>query len=226
MQKDEVELTNNPEILNKFLNYIESDTFSCIGAKTAAAMGSLIHRDCCKNNNVSLEDVYGYLRQFISLREQLSKTNSTFVLTFSDKYCSDEAEFEIFLWDTLTKLSKIDMECGFLWSEECSSDPQSPQFSFSLGGEPFFIVGLHPKATRISRRSPYPSIVFNSHRQFHYLKELGTFEKMQKEIRRREMVIQGDLNPNLSNFGEESEARQYAGNITTKEWVCPFKKKL
>jgi FPC/CPF motif-containing protein YcgG len=51
------------------------------------------------------------------------------------------------------------------------------------------------------------------------------FEKMQTEIRRREINIQGVLNPNLSNFGEDSEARQYAGNATASGWLCPFNKK-
>ncbi len=127
---------------------------------------------------------------------------------------------------TLTRLHELDVQAGYVWSDECSPDPHSPAFGFSLFGEPFFIVGLHPRSSRISRQAPFPALVFNAHRQFRYLKADGTFQKMQKEIRRREIKIQGTLNPNLSDFGEQSEARQYAGNATQQVWLCPFSKKI
>jgi hypothetical protein len=34
--------------------------------------------------------------------------------------------------------------------------------------------------------------------------------------------LQGSLNPNLADFGEQSEARQYSGRATEADWVCPF----
>ncbi|HIH8966074.1 TPA: guanitoxin biosynthesis heme-dependent pre-guanitoxin N-hydroxylase GntA, partial [Serratia marcescens] len=171
-------------------------------------------------------DAYGFLQQFAGIRETLSKTNATFVLTFSDRDIQSEAEFEDFVWTTLTRLHELDIQAGYEWSKESSADPYSPDFGFSLVGEPFFIVGLHPYSSRISRQAPFPALVFNAHRQFRHLKVDGAFQKMQKEIRRREMKIQGTLNPNLSDFGEQSEARQYAGNATQQVWSCPFSKKI
>ncbi|MBL0881094.1 guanitoxin biosynthesis heme-dependent pre-guanitoxin N-hydroxylase GntA [Serratia ureilytica] len=225
MSLERMEKTNNPEVFDRFLTFVESDTFACIGAKTAIVMQTLIHRDCSFESKITLNDAYGFLKQFCSQRELLSRTNSTFVLTFSDTLITDEDAFESFLWETLQALHKIDADSGNSWSGECSSDPLSPQFGFSLMNEPFFVVGLHPHSSRKSRQSPFPVLVFNAHRQFRHLKEIGLFEKMQKEIRRRETSIQGSLNPNLSNFGDESEARQYAGNETSAGWICPFSKK-
>lgn len=207
MPADSMEVTNSPAVLKEFLEYVNSEHFACIGAKTAAMMKTLIHRDCSGESKLTHGDAYGFLRQFCSLREHISMTNSTFVLTFSDKKFADEISFETFVWSTLAEMHVYDREAGFSWRDECSSDPNSPEFGFSLVNEPFFVVGLHPLSSRVSRRSPFPALVFNAHRQFRHLKNLGMFEKMQIEIRRREISIQGGLNPNLSNFGDDSEAK-------------------
>ena len=45
---------------------------------------------------------------------------------------------------------------------------------------------------------------------------------MQHAIREREMALQGKINPMLSEFGEESEARQYSGREVSGEWTAPF----
>ena len=45
---------------------------------------------------------------------------------------------------------------------------------------------------------------------------------MQHAIRERETVLQGNVNPMLSEFGEESEARQYSGREVSDEWAAPF----
>jgi FPC/CPF motif-containing protein YcgG len=67
--------------------------------------------------------------------------------------------------------------------------------------------------------------VFNPHAQFERLRSAGHFERLQRAIRDREMALQGSLNPNLADFGELSEARQYSGRPTESEWRCPFSKK-
>ncbi len=48
------------------------------------------------------------------------------------------------------------------------------------------------------------------------------FDRMQAVIRERELALQGSLNANLSNFGEQSEARQYSGRRVEVGWRCPF----
>jgi FPC/CPF motif-containing protein YcgG len=45
---------------------------------------------------------------------------------------------------------------------------------------------------------------------------------MRETIRARDMKLQGTLNPNLSDFGKQSEARQYSGRAVEQNWKCPF----
>ncbi len=92
----------------------------------------------------------------------------------------------------------------------------------SIAGRAFFVVGLHPAASRMARRSPHPSLVFNFHNQFQTLKATGKYAKMQDVIRSRDLALQGSVNPVLARFGEASEARQYSGRAVTADWVCPF----
>ena len=86
----------------------------------------------------------------------------------------------------------------------------------------FFVIGLHPASSRRARQFPWPTLVFNAHKQFDRLKADGRYPKMQAAIRVREMAWQGSLNPNLSDFGARSEARQYAGRAVEDNWRCPF----
>ncbi len=65
-------------------------------------------------------------------------------------------------------------------------------------------------------------MVFNPHAQFERLREAKQFDRLQQTIRAREMALQGTLNPNLSSFGEQSEARQYSGRPVDEKWKCPF----
>jgi len=87
---------------------------------------------------------------------------------------------------------------------------------------PFFVIGLHPHASRLARRFSNPALVFNSHRQFEKLREDGRYWKIQAATRSREIDLQGSINPNLADFGEESEARQYSGRMVEADWRCPF----
>ena len=103
-----------------------------------------------------------------------------------------------------------------------STDPNDPQFSFSFAGQAFYIVGMHPNSSRIARRFPWPTLVFNPHEQFERLRADGKWKRMQQAIRARDVALQGSINPMLSDFGEEPEARQYSGRAVSRDWVAPF----
>jgi uncharacterized protein len=45
---------------------------------------------------------------------------------------------------------------------------------------------------------------------------------MRRAIRARDVALQGDINPNLADMGERSEARQYSGRAVDDAWRCPF----
>jgi FPC/CPF motif-containing protein YcgG len=84
------------------------------------------------------------------------------------------------------------------------------------------VVGLHPASSRFARRFAWPTLVFNAHHQFDRLRAEGRYDRMQEVIRSRELALQGDLNPNLGDFGSLSEARQYSGRPAEAGWRCPF----
>ncbi|HEX5693923.1 MAG TPA: YqcI/YcgG family protein, partial [Arenimonas sp.] len=77
-------------------------------------------------------------------------------------------------------------------------------------------------ASRTARRTPYPALVFNSHRQFDQLREDGRYAKMQAATRERDVALQGSINPNLADFGTAPETRQYSGRAVETDWRCPF----
>ena len=132
---------------------------------------------------------------------------------------TDEESFERSLWAQLQQLHDADPAP---WDPAVSSDPDDPHFSFSFAGTAFFIVGLHPGSGRLSRKFPWPALVFNPHTQFERLREQGKYVRMQQVIRDRERALQGDINPVLEDFGSDSEARQYSGRLVESDWSPPF----
>ncbi len=177
-----------------------------LGSKAAS---DLLATDLASFSQEDAEDLTGF---------------SAFVAIFPEAVPSSEAEFEKRLWRQLQSVHELDdPDAG--WDPRVSDDPANPHFSFSFGAKAYFVVGLHPESSRIARRFRWPTLVFNPHAQFERLRESGHYERLQQAIRDREMALQGSLNPNLSNFGERSEARQYSGRAAGPEWRCPFSRK-
>jgi FPC/CPF motif-containing protein YcgG len=159
------------------------------------------------------------VRVFVQPDRQDAGLYCSFVACFSEpKSCSEE-EFEHLLWSQLKQLSDAD-ECE--WDAAVSTDPSDPDFAFSFAGSAFFVVGLHPSASRPARRFAVPALVFNLHEQFQRLRQRGQYDRMQALIRKRDQVLTGSVNPMLSDFGQRSEARQYSGRVVDDDWMCPF----
>ena len=97
------------------------------------------------------------------------------------------------------------------WDDAVSSKVGDKQFSFSIASRAFFVVGLHPQSSRLSRQAPFPCLVFNFHNQFEAMRNDGKYARLQDAIRARDVALQGDVNPVLARFGESSEAHQYSG---------------
>ena len=135
----------------------------------------------------------------------------------------DEEAFEAALWRRAQSLSDKDVWRGQEYDHAVSADPESPHFSLSFGGEAFFIVGLHPAASRPARRFSRPAMVFNLHDQFETLRAQGKYEAMREKIMVRDEAVSGSRNPMLTRHGEASEARQYSGRVVDPEWKCPFR---
>jgi FPC/CPF motif-containing protein YcgG len=161
------------------------------------------------------------LFDFVREQPSIPAAFTTFVAVFREPPVETELHFEQLLWRQLQLLHDLDSQI-FAWDSSVSADPSSPSFAFSFAGRAFFIVGLHSASSRWARRFAWPTIVFNAHFQFDRLRETGALEKMKRVIRQRDERLQGSLNPNLADFGEVSEARQYSGRPAPEGWRCPF----
>jgi FPC/CPF motif-containing protein YcgG len=144
---------------------------------------------------------------------------ASYIASFRDPGGISATEFEKLLWQTLQQLHERDNQA---WDPSVSADPDDAGFSFSFHGRAFFVVGLHAGSPRWTRRLAFPTLVFNAHEQFEDLRRSGRFPQAQRTIRNRDTKLQGSPNPALAEYGRESEARQYAGQLVSQDWQCPF----
>jgi FPC/CPF motif-containing protein YcgG len=200
---------------------IDGKDFPCVAAKSANNTGR-ISEGMYESLSDSREDrkILEDLDRFIACANQHSGLCS-FVASFQGPAGLSELEFETAMWDRLQGLHNIDFTTHG-WDERVSSDPASSSFSFSLRGHAFFIIGLNPNASRLSRRYERPALVFNLHEQFEKLRQGSKYGRMRDVIRKRDEALCGRPNPLLKNFGEASEARQYSGRAVPGSWRCPF----
>lgn len=211
-----------------FLDHIDTTPFPCVGAKAARARDAIeVHEFPGMGEAGGDQRLWSRLRRFGAAIDATDATDTTvrsLAAVFAGPTLTSELRFERLVWARLQRLHRVDREAGEAWAEDVSSDPADAHFSFSIGGHPFFVIGLHPAASRRARRCPFPVLVFNSHRQFAQLKRDGRYAKMQAATRQRDRRLQGTINPNLADFGTASEARQYSGRHVGAAWSCPFRK--
>jgi uncharacterized protein len=207
-------------VTQAFEDMVLDDSFPCVGAKSAVRRGNAqIVPYGRMGSHAATAGLARDLRAFAIGARRDSRDMTTFVACFDPLDSCDELTFERALWGTLGSLADIDDEP---WDPGVESDPEHSDFSFSFGGRAFFVVGLHPGASRLARRFAWPALVFNLHDQFERLRAEGRYERMQKVIRDRDIALQGATNPMLGDFGRRSEARQYAGRRVEDDWACPF----
>ena len=83
-------------------------------------------------------------------------------------------------------------------------------------------MGLHPRSSRLSRRFPYPAVVFNLYEQFEALG--AAYEPMVELIRRRDRRFQGSVNPTVERWADKWESIQFSGRENPPDWKCPFRR--
>ena len=205
--------------------FIADRSFPCVGAKSALNKDRMrMQRFGAMASADATQALWKALIRYSQEFPDPGATPVSFVAVFDDAE-TDEAGFETLLWRQLRALHDRDHENGIVWDRSVNSDPARADFSFSVGGRAFFVVGLHPGASRMARRTPSACIVFNFHNQFEALKASGKYAGMQDAIRVRDTALQGSVNPVLARFGESSEAIQYSGRATDGAWKCPFSMK-
>ncbi|MEG3089719.1 guanitoxin biosynthesis heme-dependent pre-guanitoxin N-hydroxylase GntA [Sphingomonas sp. PB4P5] len=197
--------------------------FPCVGAKAALAKGTL-HVLACNRIDSGWDDlrIHDGLLRFAEAYKEEPALFRSFAVVFEGPDDLSETEFEAQLWKRAQSISDKDVWRGQSYDDAVSHDPESPHFSLSFGGEAFFIVGLHPNASRPARRFPRPTMVFNLHDQFETLRAQNKYENMREKIMVRDEAYAGSRNPMLARHGETSEARQYSGREVGAEWKCPF----
>ncbi|WP_375285446.1 guanitoxin biosynthesis heme-dependent pre-guanitoxin N-hydroxylase GntA [Sphingomonas sp.] len=203
--------------------HVEDAGFPCVGAKAALAKGTL-NVLACNRIDSAWDDLRihdGLVRFAQDYKEQPALFRS-FAAVFDGPADLTEEAFERALWARVQSLSDKDRWRGQDYDARVSHDPDDPHFSLSFGGEAFFVVGLHPNASRPARRFARPTLVFNLHDQFETLRAQGKYETMREKILVRDEALAGSRNPMLSRHGDASEARQYSGRVVGEEWRCPF----
>ena len=214
-------------IVQRFEAFVAGAEYPCVGAK--AAMGNSASFHFIARDIRSAWDDLGIHRSicnFVTRVKGGADGLRSHVVLFEGPVELTETAFETSLWERLSSISQKDKWMGYPHDDAISDGPDHPNFGVSVGGTAFFVVGLHPGASRPARRFERPALVFNLHSQFNTLKADGRYSKMQTTIRSRDEKLAGSINPMLAAHGEISEARQYSGRGVGEDWRCPFSREV
>jgi FPC/CPF motif-containing protein YcgG len=200
---------------------VHDPDFPCVGAKSIVNQNSYAFALYAELGSPdSTAGLALDLHRFNAERARLPGEFTSFIASFLEPKVRTPKDFESLLWQQLAALHEIDQP-HFDWNDRVSSNPEDAEFSFSFGGQPFFVVGLAPSSRRWARRFPWPTLVFNDHFQFQRLREANQFDRLKQVIRDRDEKLHGATNEMLEDYGTHSEARQYAGRRVGPNWRCP-----
>ena len=206
-------------IAEEVRNMIRMPEYPCVGAK------SVVNRNTVE---VAVFDGLAEADSTPLLLERLSSFVAapsdetgfrSFIAAFRGPVPASEEEFEHLLWRQLDLLRELDTSD---WDPAVSDEPSNPHFCFSVAGTAVFVIGMHPQASRLARRSPLPVLVFNPHAQFERLRAEGGYDRVRDIVRRRDAQLQGTTNPMVADHGQGSEARQYSGRVVEADWRAPL----
>lgn len=212
-----------PTIEEQYKEFILEQKHPCIMANTVFSMDHYhlkVYDDIQSKDIISaiLKDIERYVVNYDFNSNQFE----SLIFCFKNNNFQTELAFEKALWTFLQRLHNND---DADWDSEVSENPSDENFSFSVKGKAFYIIGMHPKSSRMARQAPYCTVVFNLHWQFEKLREMGIYDKVKKRIRKRDEALQGNINPVLRDFGTDSETKQYSGREVESNWKCPFHSK-
>ncbi|WP_185749112.1 guanitoxin biosynthesis heme-dependent pre-guanitoxin N-hydroxylase GntA [Humibacillus xanthopallidus] len=221
MAASAIDLRNAPatEVYRALEEMVGHAAYPCLGAKSVYRRHGVAHLVLRDMDDPGTTVVL--LRHLRAFGEHALTPGifRSFIVSFRAPAHSDEAAFEESLFSLLQRLHDND---ALPWAEGVDADPGSPHFAFSVAGTAYFLVGLHPAASRVARRSPLPTVVFNPHVQFQQLRDQGRYDGMRTRIRARDEHFQGSVNPMVADHGESSDARQYSGRYHGPDWIPPL----
>lgn len=222
---NKIPMTTDKMIIRGYLDHIAARSFPCVAAQAAVRRGQvvcMVAQDMASED--SDEDILKFLYGFVDRYRNNSRPFNSAAVIFRKPVVRDEWAFDRLLWKRLSALTTLDRQ-KYPHDARVDDDPSSSKFSFSIGEEALFIVGLHPASSRRSRTYSYPVLAFNPHQEFERLRNSNRYEQMKNIVRKRDKLYSGSVNPMLREFGEESEVRQYSGIQYDSQWRCPLKKK-
>lgn len=209
-------------IIDSFLDFLKDKTFPCVSARAAVAKEKLsclvVDHMACPKDDLS---ILHFLYHFVDAYRISKDVFSSAAIIFEGPLDITEEMFDTLLWKRLQAISNMDA-ANYAYDQRVNADPASPNFSFSIKEEAFFIIGMHPGSSRAARRFMYPVLVFNPHAQFEALKQKNKYDTIRDITRKRDTVYSGSVNPMMDDFGSSSEAKQYSGREYDTEWRCPF----
>lgn len=186
-------------VRRQFVSLVLDPAFPCLGARSAFQRESYVfHLYDDLTSISSLRDLADHLADFAQRRPSMPGRFSTLVASFlAPPTVADGQSWDTLIWRTLQQLHEWD---AVPWDPSVSSDPSSPDFCFSFAGDGYVVVGLHPGASRHARRFAYPTLVFNAHDQFQGMRHRGEFGRFQESIQKRDVRLQGSVNPKETVF--------------------------
>lgn len=214
---------DSKKIASELKEFVAAPDFPCVGAKAALRrhqLDILVVPDI--RHGVSDRLITRRLQHFAMRHDVDDKMFVSQAVIFQNDAGLSETQFENHLWQRLAAFHVIDRE-DYQWDPNVDSDPQSPHFSLSIGGKGFFVVGLHPNASRLARRFQHPTLVFNLHAQFEKLREEGRYETIRDKTLERDIALHGSPNPMVARHGQGPVAAQFSGRHVSADWKCPFK---
>ena len=223
--QDQQDLQGTNALVEEFEAKIRHKVFPCVGAKSALSRNQIqfltVGDIRCPRDDGA---IYDALKDFALAYAASPEPFQSLIVIFETHGALSEVEFETAMWSRIQALENRDAAAGHQYDARVSPDVDDPDFSLSFAGEAFFVVGLHPQASRPARQFGMPAMVFNAHAQFETLRAQGRYETLRHSIIERDIALTGSANPMLARYGERSEASQYSGREVLENWLCPFQK--
>ncbi len=216
-------LLNKTELQTALQELIGDTLYPCNAAKGVLARSSIDL--CVVDMMTSPEAVRTVQARLTAFGQRETDGLVSFIAAFNAQPIYCKHQFDTLLWDFLQKVHNFDGLC-YPWDETVSSDPDDPNFSFSVGGRAYYLIGLNPHSSRKARQFCVPAIVFNLHSQFEALRRRGKYARLRDTVRANDVRYSGSVNPMLRDFGSASETVQYSGEQHEETWQCPLQIKV